>query len=73
MAKGGEWTGGRQLPKTLNLGAAQGMKINTCRFPLWDLGRPDGRYCGQDVRHGSAYCEKHHKVCYRKTEGVSDE
>lgn len=37
-----------------------------CKYPF---GMRDYRFCGHTRRTGSAYCGKHHAVCYREARG----
>ena len=38
----------------------------TCRWPHGDPKSKGFGFCGQDVKQGSAYCERHHDVAYAK-------
>lgn len=50
-------------------------RVKKCQFPLWDNELPpiheiDNHYCGAVAAEGSSYCEKHHRICHNRSEGL---
>jgi len=56
----------RPLPAASQIKALSKLGPGACQFihdhGPWMHRAPD--YCGQPAKRGSAYCEKHHRICY---------
>ena len=40
------------------------LKLRHCRYPLGDVLDRAEMFCGEAIRPGSPYCDKHHAQCY---------
>lgn len=46
------------------------LKLRSCRYPLGGPRDSTFRYCGNEQREASPYCEGHHQLCYRRSVNV---